>query len=169
MFSDLLNISTSNASKEEDITILGFNKFALILQDIDIDRFRGQTLAVNLGSVDDALNSQKGFEKSLITSEMMLDIIENSTALVQLPANLTEGAQELLNTSTSKERLSYGVFLSDVLFKTGNKNASVGSIILSTRMKNSSLQSPITLSLRTVHMVKLVPINKFRTLILFHL
>ncbi len=64
-FSDSLNVTTSNNSSNANKLLFGYDTYALQLQNIDPDKFKGQTFTVNLGSVEDALQSKDGFEDVL--------------------------------------------------------------------------------------------------------
>ena len=147
VFSDLLNVTSL-----DDKLTRTFNKFAIQVQDTVPD---GQSLSVNLGSVEQALNSSLGFDdKSLITSGVIMNALDISTAVVQIPENFTESILECRSDIISgKQRLSYLVFLTDILFQPQNKsNLSIGSIIVSTRLScadNSSLLIPIEIIFRT--------------------
>lgn len=159
MLSDLLAISSSNTTAEEDKLTLGFDTFALQLQDIDLDFFNGQTFSVNLGPVEDALNSVGSLSEALKTSEMIRKIAENSTATVQVPATSFEMIEECNATESNAGRLSYSVFLTDILFQSRNQSGrglDIGSIIVTTRLRcaeNVSLPNPITVIFRTIEEV----------------
>ena len=150
MFSDLLDLSTSSNDSEQDMdgVVFGFDTYALQLQDVD----DLQTFSVNLGSVEDALQSEDGFGDSLITSEMVMDVLVKSTASVYLPDSFFS----MLTNNTNRSRLSYSVFLTDILFQSPNQSSfDIGSIIVSTRLKNyaATLLNPIQVSFRTIGMV----------------
>ena len=155
MFSDLLDLSTSSNDSEQDMdgVVFGFDTYALQLQDVD-DLFNGQTFSVNLGSVEDALQSEDGFSDSLVTSEMVMDVLVKSTASVYLPDSFFS----MLTNNTNRSRLSYSVFLTDILFQSRNQSSfDIGSIIVSTRLNNvATLLNPIQLSFRTIGMVIMI-------------
>ena len=138
--------------------VLGFDTYALQLQDVDLDLFNGQFFAVNLGSVEDALQSEGSFSEALSTSEKILKLIENTTASVQLPNNTFDRIPECENT-TALQRLSYSVFLSDILFQSQRQveNAlDIGSIIVTIRLscaENASLSIPILIHFQTIEQV----------------
>ena len=133
--------------------MFGYETYALQIQDIDPDTFKGQTFTVNLGSVEEALNSSEGFrDESLKTSEMIVEVLDNSTAAVQIPEDFVDECMMMGNissiSSSFTRRLSYNVFITDILFQSFNNNGTfaIGSIIVSTRLRckmNSSLSSPI--------------------------
>ena len=153
----MLNISTSgNASMQ-----FGFDTFALQLQDIDPDLFNGQTFTVNLGSVEDALQTSGNLGDSLRTSEVVMNILVNSTASVNLPddffaSSMKRSTEDVLN-NTNELRLSYTVFLTDILFQSQNQSVDIGSIIVSTRLSSEEAdfipKNPIEVSFRTIRMV----------------
>ena len=160
--SDLLDLSASsgNASGEDEV-IFGFDTYALQLQDVDPHLFNGQTFTVNLGSVEDALQSNGNLGASLNTSEMVMNILVNhTTSSVKLPENFFTGSMnrsmENGSNSTDELRLSYTVFLTDILFQSPNQSSfDIGSIILSTRLSSEVELNlgPIEVSFRTVNMV----------------
>ena len=154
MFSDLLDLSTSSNDSGQDGVVFGFDTFALQLQDIDPNSFNGQTFSVNLGSVEDALQSEGGLGDSLVTSETVMDILVKSTASVYLPESFLENVDNLLANDTDMLRLSYSVFLTDVLFQSPNQSGfDIGSIIVSSRLSYSTLLKPVQVSFRTARMV----------------
>ena len=147
MFTDSLDLTLSTNSSVNKFV---YDTYALQMQDIDPDTFKGQTFTVNLGSVEEALNSTEGFkDESLKISEMDLEVLDNSTAAVQISEKFIEECQ-MENTSSSNltQRLSYNVFITDILFQSlkVNSTLAIGSIIVSTRLRckmNSSLSNPI--------------------------
>ena len=152
MFSDLLDLSTSSNDSEQDGVVFGFDTYALQLQDIDPDLFNGQTFSVNLGSVEDALQSEGDLGDSLVTSEMVMDILVMSTASVYLPDSFFSNSEPLDSLNTL--RLSYSVFLTDILFQSLNQSGfDIGSIIVSARLRNTTLLTPIQVAFRTARMV----------------
>ena len=146
MFTDSLDLTLSTNSSVDKLVFV-YDTYALQMQDIDPNTFKGQTFTVNLGSVEEALDSTEGFkEKSLKISEMDPD---DSTAAVQISEEVIEECQ-MENTSSSNltQRLSYNVFITDILFQSlkVNSTLAIGSIIVSTRLRckmNSSLSNPI--------------------------
>ena len=160
--SDLLDLSASSGNASgEDKVIFGFDTYALQLQDVDPDLFGGQIFTVNLGSVEDALQSDGNLGASLNTSEMVMNILVNiTTSSVKLPENFftgsMNGSKENGSNSTNELRLSYTVFLTDILFQSPTQSSfDIGSIILSTRLSSEveSNPAPIEVSFRTVNMV----------------
>lgn len=142
--------------------VLGYDTYALQLQDIDLSRFNGQTFTVNLGSVENAIDSEGIASSSLKTSERVMKVLDSSTAAVQIPKDFSESLDEcdVGRTSTRpllQQRLSYSVFLTDILFQSQNQSRfDVGSIIVSTRLRcaeNSTLLNPITMVFRTINQV----------------
>ena len=158
----------------DNITVFSFNTFALQVQDINPEKFNGQDFLVFLGTVEQAMNITLGFEEDslvtvndasdtgasgdgdadLVTSES--DMQEDTTATIQLPStvfddleNCTGSEDNGLSVSSSLQRLSYSVFLSDVLFQPENRTRyKVGSIVVSARIRcaltgNKSLSLPI--------------------------
>ena len=175
-FLDKLNLSSSVQNTSDNVTIFSFNTFALQVQDINPAKFNGQDFLVFLGTVEQAMNITLGFEEDslvtvndasdtgasgdgdadLVTSES--DMQEDTTATIQLPStvfddleNCTDSEDNALSVSSSSslQRLSYSVFLSDVLFQPENRTRyKVGSIVVSARIRcaltgNKSLSLPI--------------------------
>ena len=161
-FADLLPV---NFTEADDKVVLGYDTYALQLQDIDLKQFNGQTFTVNLGSVENALGLEGPFSDALMTSELVMQIHDNSTATVEIPNDFSESLDEcnsnrLSSFLSSQQRLSYSVFLTDILFQSQNQSRfDIGSIIVSTRLRcadNSTLLNPITLIFRTVGQVMLL-------------
>ena len=129
-------------NETEDRTVFGYPTYALQVQNIDSVKVGGHALTVDLGSVDEALNSgQIISEEDLITGESLMSMLTNATASVYIPTdslvnNVNSCTLEMLNTS-QQTRLSHSVFLSDILFQTnfGNNNFSIGSIIIAARIQ----------------------------------
>ena len=164
-FSDELNLTSSNVSSDGK-AVFSLDTFALQLQDIDPDFFNGQTFSVNLGSVGDAMELKGDIENSLMTSKAVVKILHNSTASVQLPDNFLDAVQGCTGDDMPIDlRLSYSVFLTDILFQSHyNQNQSdIGSIVVATRLgcaDNSSLLNPIQVSFRTVEEVFTILANR---------
>lgn len=156
MLSDSLDLTAASNSSDGKLTF-GFNNYAMQLQDIDPGAFNGQTFSVNLGSVEDALISDNGFNNSLKTSNVLVEVMNDSTAAIQLPENFIQSIEgyedENQNLTSNQLRLSFAVFLTDILFQSENDTKmKIGSIIVSTRLKlaeQSSLFSQITTTFRT--------------------
>lgn len=136
-------------------TVFGYETYALQVQELNLLQFNGQMFTVDLGSVEEALNTKRILEDDLNTSEILMSILANATASVTVPSNLideTEYAQ-ILNVNSSYQRLSYSVFLSDILFQSVNQSQyKIGSIIISARFNflgNSTLKSAIQTTFRT--------------------
>lgn len=163
-FSDSLNVTLTSNSSEPNKLVLGYDTYALQLQNIDPDKFKGQTFTVNLGSVEDAMRSEDNLQDSLMTSEMVMHVLDNSTAAVQLPDTFLDtlsgcSATDLSTSVGTLQRLSYAVFLSDILFQSQNQSGrfGIGSIIVSTRLKceeNITIINPIIIIFRTVDQVQ---------------
>ena len=125
----------------EDKTVFGYSTYALQVQNIDSMKVGGRALTVDLGSVDEALNSGQISEEDLITGDSLMFVLTNATASVYIPTdslinNVNSCTLEMLNTS-QQTRLSHSVFLSDILFQTnfGSNNFSIGSIIIAARIQ----------------------------------
>ncbi len=163
MFSDLLDLSAFTNTSEE--VIFGFD---LQIQDLDPDVFKGQAFTVNLGSAEEALQSNGNLGESLNTSQTVMNILVNqTTSSVKLSQNFFTGSMNSsmknASNSTNELRLSYTVFLTDILFQSRNESLDIGSIIVSTRLSNGASfipHNPVEVSFRTVDRV--INFNSFR-------
>lgn len=155
---NLAVFSDSISASEDDMIQFALDTYALQLQNIDSSLFNGQTFTINLGSVEEALSMGNGLRGTLKTSEMVMKILENTTAAVQLPNNFFETMQEC-NVGIKWQRLSYFAFLTDVLFQSQNQSESgfhLGSIIVTIRLRcgeNLTVHNPITAIFRTIDQV----------------
>lgn len=160
MFSDLLSVNTT--SNEEGKLVLGYDTYALQLQDIDLSKFNGQTFFVNFRSVEDALALKGSIDSFLGTT---VEIVDNATAALHIPKAVSESLDKCNDNmlpmgsflSGNQQRLSYSVFLTDILFQSQNRSRfDIGSIVVSTRLRcaeNSTLLNPITATFRTIKQV----------------
>ena len=127
------------------------------MQDIDPERFNGQTLNIDLGSVEEAMNLGGEIDDdALRTSETAMNVLTNATGTIQTSESLfsycSQRTMSSVNGPQLLQRLSYSVFLSDVLFQTVNQSLKIGSLILAARFScgsNATLMPPITVTLRT--------------------
>ena len=146
-FTDRVNLSNTS-------TILTRESYAIIIEEVDTDSFTGETLTVDLGSVDDALKLGNNIDESALNKEAGTN---NSfqgrfTATVQVPQSIFN--DDKLNTD-KKQRLSYSVFVRGSLFL--NQNASQQSIIVGVRVNGTDiLQNPITVYLQRQEVIKLI-------------
>ena len=140
----------------EDRTVFGYSTYALQVQSIDSVKVGGHALTVNLGSVDEALNSGQISKENLITGASLMSVLTNATASVYVPTdllinNVNSCTLETLN--TSQQRLSHSVFLSDILFRSHfRNNYSIGSIIIAARIQcldGAFLPMPVRTTFRT--------------------
>lgn len=92
----------------------------------------------------------------LVTSNNAMDVSAKVTASIQLPNDLFMSC----GLSGAERRLSYSIFLSDVLFQNETQlsiGLRVGSIVLAPRLRCSkSLTTPITVSFRTNQTVTII-------------
>ena len=154
-FSDSVDVFGFSNSSYEEKFVFSFDTYALQLHDIEAGSFKGKIFIVDLGSVEEAIK-EEGIIKntSLKTSAMIMDILDNWTAAVEIPKNFISDISECkTGQSGGTQRLIHYVFLTDILFQSPKENASdIGSVILSTEIicvGNKSLSSPITVNLRT--------------------
>ena len=138
--------------------MFGYSTYALQIQSIDSESVKagGHALAVNLGSVDEALNSDQIRKEDLITGEGLMSVLTNATASVYIPTDslinsVNSCSLEMLN--TSQQRLSHSIFLSDILFQTHfRNNYRIGSIIIAARIQcldGVFLPMPVRTTFRT--------------------
>ena len=121
------------------------------MNDIDTNTFQGQTLSVDLGSVQQAMSINSSIqEEGIQTIEgNNVSVFLNRTASVQVPASVFRN----LGQSSGHQRLSYSVFVRDTLFQSSDENQSnltVGSIIVAVRVNGSTasgnLSTPINVT-----------------------
>ena len=119
------------------------------MNDIDTSSFQGQTLSVDLGSVQEAMSISSSIHKEAIQTISRSKAYQNKTASVQVPASLFRDFGQ----SSEQQRLSYSVFVRDTLFQSSDENQSnltVGSIIVAVRVNGSTasgnLSTPITVT-----------------------
>ena len=183
-FLDNIDLSSSTQRTSDNLTVFSYDTFALQVKDIDTENFNGQAFLVVLGSVEQAMNiSLSGIEEdSLITVDSVSDstrvkraaddsgvdlitnVQEDTTASIQLPSTLFNELENCSDpdenvqfniTSVGNQRLSYSVFLNDVLFQPENRTRyKVGSIVVAARIRcaltgNTSLTLPVRTSFLT--------------------
>ena len=148
------------------------------MQEVDPNSFNGQTFIVNLGSVEQAMNSSGVIEQeSLVTIDAAPNDISGrrrrttglsqndtveSTASLQLTPRVFENCASNESSNSSSvvsQRLSYSVFVSDVLFFPENRTLNqVGSIVVSVRLRcqlanKTTLVVPVKSTFRVSQMV----------------
>ena len=144
-------------------TVFGYETYALQIQDLDPLEFNGQTFIVDLGSVEQTMNVTQIEKSDLITSELVMSVVTSATASISIPDSLITGTGmgncQIEVSNSSQQRLSYSVFLSDILFQGFNQSRfKLGSIIVSARLNclgNDVLSSPIQTNFRTQTQVSL--------------
>ena len=142
--------------ENETDVVFGYEKYALQIQDVDPAVFSGQRFIVDLGSVEEALNSKRITENDLNTVSLM-SLVTNATAYVTVRKSLINQTRycRMDGFNESQQRLSYSVFLSDVLFQSFNlsqNKVANGSIIVAARLQclqDDVLDSPIQTMFRT--------------------
>ena len=111
--------------------------YALRVNDINTSNFEGETLSVNLGSVQEAMNIGGNIKEEAIETTSGKKVYQNRTASVQVPASVFRD----LGQSSGQQRLSYAVFVRDTLFQSSDENQSnltVGSIIVAVRVNGTT-------------------------------
>ena len=119
-------------------TVFALKTFALQIQELNPQEYQGQTFSVDLGSVEEAMKlEQRIGEGDLRTSETVMEAVTNATASIQLPENLLESCNNTnMTLVVTPQRLSYSVFVLDVLFQNLNQtHLKIGSIIVAARLK----------------------------------
>lgn len=135
-FQDRVIFSENNTVEKELFT---FETFSLQLQKVHTETFQGQTFIIDLGTIEyiTNLSGTRIPNNSLTLYDMIVEPWKNATASVQLPMNLFDSFTTCNETDMPESvstRLSYSVFLSNVLFQTTGSNKSrLGSIIVSAR------------------------------------
>ena len=183
--------STSNTNQ----TVFAFETFALQVQQLDPEEYKGQIFSVNLGSLEEARKDNQTIEQeNLVTSELesatnlnhgtvndlrIRNVIADTTASLQLPEDLLDSCNESdVNSnlvSTTSQRLSYSVFKSDVLFQNVNQrqlNLSIGSIIVAARLKcvdNVTLNMSVKSTFQIDRRVRKIVYKYYVIIILFRL
>jgi len=132
-----------NGSK--DTSSFSFNKFALQLENINAENIVDQYFIVDLRSVQGALESEVSLKtNSTKVTEVALKAMKNSTGYVRILKELLLKAYEQ---SEIAARVSYMVFLTDILFQTTEHQSKVNSLVLSTRIgsyENTTLEMNIS-------------------------
>ena len=163
-FQDRVILSENYTAEERMFT---FETYALQIQEVDSETYLGQTFVVDLGSIEDVSSiSGRIPNDSLVLGNTIMKMFSNATASVQLPEDLFDDlvacnrkTSSATNTS-SLRRLSYSVFLSDVLFQSINVNRHrLGSIIVAARVNcgvDTSLNTSILATFSTNKTVRLL-------------
>lgn len=148
-FLENIDLSTVSKNTTDNRTVFSFDTFALQVEKIDPNNFIGQTFLVDLGSVEEAVNISQGIdEDSLLATGAILDVLTNATASVQLPPTFLDNCTNPDINSEFSQRLSYSVFVSDVLFQPENRTRyKVGSIVVAAKsacdLRNNISSSPV--------------------------
>ena len=134
-FADRVNLSNTS-------TIIARESYAFLIEEIDTHSFIGETLTVDLGSVEDAFSQGNRIEESALNREggTNSSLNERFTAALRVPQSIfNDGIDQ-------RQRLSYSVFVRGSLFL--NQNASQQSIIVGVRANSTNnarrQRSPIT-------------------------
>ena len=138
--------STSNSSQ----TVFAFDTFALQVQQLDPEEYKGQVFSINLGSLKEARKDNRTIkQENLVTSQLesaanlnhetdndgARKAMADTTASLQLPEDLLNLC---IDVNVSSQRLSYSLFKSDILFQNVHQrqlNLSIGSLIVAARLK----------------------------------
>ena len=124
----------SNSTERKEIYTL--DNFAIQVQDVDRDNFRGEVFSVDLGTVQQAINTSEQIDQTRLIT--MMDALSNATVSLQIPATIFDRNPTM---NEPKQRLSYGLFLSDALFQTEEITSgrfAVGSVVATLNLNHSS-------------------------------
>ena len=165
---------TDNSTTNLTQKVFTFETFALQVQQLDPEEYKGQMFSVNLGSLEEAREDNQTIgQGALVISELELTVNFNmkhkldmnamagTTASLQLPEDLLDSYSDVDTNLTSAipQRLSYSVFKSDILFQNLNQNhLNIGSIIVAARLKcadNMTLNSSIKSVFQIDRMVRI--------------
>ena len=108
------------------------------MQDVSRDSFLGEVFSVDLGTVQQALNNSDQIDQTRLIT--MMDALSNATASLQVPSTILDRNQMSSHTDSPKQRLSYGLFLTDALFQTEEITSgrfALGSIIVTLNLNYS--------------------------------
>ena len=106
--------------------------YALRIDEIDPDKFLGESLSVDLGSVEEAMNRSSGnIDPEALLTQM--NPLTNTTGSLTVSEEVVNGG------NSDVLRLIFSVFLSSSLFPTASSNTTVGSIILNVRLTNYNI------------------------------
>lgn len=114
-------------------TIFSQNNFAILVQDIDQNRFQGQTFSAILGSADQAINSNEEIDPSDLI--VMPDPVPNATVSATLPPSV------VTDNCPAFDRIFYIVHVTNTLFLTPETNCedyTIGSIVITVGMNGCS-------------------------------
>lgn len=137
-------------------TVFAFKTYALQVQDRpDSSEYKAQTFKVDLGTVEEATQLQMRIKENELMTVDGFENGTNTTASIHIPEDLLGSYADLdscSNLTTNSypvftQRLSYSLFLSDVLFQNINQShMKIGSVIVAARLKcanNLTLNTPI--------------------------
>ena len=126
-----------------DTLAFALNNFALLLRDVDPRNFSGELFSIDLGAVGEAIQNTAGIdEESLVTM-----LVPNATASAELPESLFE---ENVNTAR-RQRVTFGVFLTNTLFltpETDCRESAIGSVVLSVGVNSSATNTSLSIHAR---------------------
>ena len=112
--------------------------FALQVQEIDPALFAGETFNVDLGTVEEAMNTSGNINPQALLTRM--NPLSNATGSLSVSERAVTGSRN------SSVRLGYSVFVSSSLFPTESPNTTVASIILNLRLSNYNTSTKETIN-----------------------
>ena len=152
-----------NSTTTSSQMVFAFETFALKIQQLDPEEYKGQTFSVNLGLLEETREDNQTIDQeALVTSELesitkfnlkhehdKTNAMASTTVSLLLPEDLLESCSDMNSNLTAAipQRLSYSVFKSDSLFQNINQShLSIGSIIVAAQLKcanNGTLNTSI--------------------------
>lgn len=133
--------------------------FALQVQDVSTESFSGETLSVDLGSFEEALSLNTSIPEHALQTTM--EALSDATASITLPSNIFTAVQ---GGEKRSQRLSYGIFLRDILFQSPNQtanNLSIETIIIALRLPNTTVDQTLSVPLNTAFSISRVSVRYF--------
>ena len=128
-FSDNAVLNSSNNDKQ---TFTRRN-YALQIDEIDSEKFIGESLSVDLGTVEEAMNSSGNIDPQALLNR--LSPLSNTTGSLTVSEGVVNGDIR------GVIRLGFSVFVSSSLFPTVSPNTTVASIILNVRLTHYNIST----------------------------
>ena len=119
----------------EDKQLFTRNNYALQVQQINASLFTGETFNVDLGTVEEAMNTSGNIDPQALLT--LLNSVSNATG------SLSVSERAVTESNSSNVRLGYSVFVSSSLFPTESPNTTVASIILNLRLSDYNMEEVI--------------------------
>ena len=117
-----------NSTEDKQRLTVAKENYALQVQEIDPSLFAGDSFNVDLGTVEEAMNTSGNIDPQALLT--LLSPLSNATG------SLSVSERVVADCNSSNVRLGYSVFVSSSLFPTESVNTTVASIILNLRLRN---------------------------------